>query len=358
MKATQITKLLAMLFAFAFVFSACEEDDTLRRSNRGKAKGLMEDMDASYMTTSGTIVDIAIGNEDFETLVAAVIEAGLVDALADENANLTVFAPTDDAFEAIGVTPETVSEVDGLAEILLYHVLGVEVFSGDIAEGSSSATTLLEKDIYLSNVDKGIFINGKTEVVAADIDASNGVIHVIDNVLLPPTMDIVDIASGSDDFSTLVTAVAKAGLVDALKMDGPYTVFAPTNEAFADFLDEFDLTVEALLAVENRDLLTSLLLYHVVPARVFSTDLEDGLDAPTLLEDKEIEVKLRGKVHRVLLEDEADRTVPTKPNGLNILATNGVIHTINNVLFPFEVEDDDDEDEYDYDDEVDEDDED
>ena len=178
----------------------------------------------------------------------------------------------------------------------------------------------------------------EANIVAADIETSNGVIHVIDAVILPPAgesemeqedaaasgesdeSDIVDTAIAAGDFGTLVTAVQEAGLVDALKGEGPFTVFAPTDEAF-EALPEG--TIEALLADPEGDL-TQVLLYHVIPGKIMAGDLSDGLEAETLQGNS---------LTFTIMGDQA------MVDGVNIIATdietsNGVIHVIDAVLLP------------------------
>jgi uncharacterized surface protein with fasciclin (FAS1) repeats len=168
-------------------------------------------------------------------------------------------------------------------------------------------------------------INDAT-VVAADIEASNGVIHVIDSVLLPPAeaeaMDIVDTAIEAGQFSTLVAAVQAAGLVETLKGEGPYTVFAPTDEAFAAALDALGLTPEELLA--DTETLTDILLYHVVPGAVYAADVA-GLESATTAQGSDIAITIDGET--VMINDA---TVVAA----DIEASNGVIHVIDSVLLP------------------------
>ncbi|MFP4095813.1 MAG: fasciclin domain-containing protein [Cyclobacteriaceae bacterium] len=298
--------------------------------------------DDDGMEEGMTIAEIASADPDnFSILVAALDKAGLVDAL-NGTTEYTVFAPTNAAFAKLGIDEAAdLPDVEELTRILLYHVLQGETTSDELK--SIFYPTLngaaVEVDLSAGVVIKGV---GNTpdhlpSVIIPDVQATNGVIHVIDNVLVPPSANIVEVASNVDAFSTLVLAVQTAGLVDALAEGGPFTVFAPTNEAFGLFLEEFGLTAEALLAEENRELLTAVLKYHVVEGRVFSTDLEDGLEVKTL-QGEDIEFEL--DEDEALIEDEADREIPLNTQMLNIQATNGVIHVINNVLFPFDGDDD------------------
>jgi len=174
-----------------------------------------------------TVADLAVANSSFTTLVSALSGAGLVPALSDPKATLTVFAPTNDAFAQLSSVPED------LKPILLYHVLGSTVYASQVATGYAktlSAYMTNPMDIYI-NTTSGVKINNSATVVLADVVGTNGVIHVIDKVLLPPT--VVGIALNNSAFTTLVSAVVKAGLAETLGTAGPFTVFAPTNDAFS-----------------------------------------------------------------------------------------------------------------------------
>src|SRR6056297_1053343 len=185
----------------------------------------------------------------------------------------------------------------------------------------------LKGDNIMVSLEGGVFIND-SEVVTADIEATNGVVHVIDKVLVPedfvletePTETVVEIAVNDGSFTTLVAALQEADLVDTLSGEGPFTVFAPTDDAFADLLSQLDITAAELL---NHPQLTDVLLYHVVSGKVMSTDLSEGLEAPTLKGDN-ITISLEGGVFindsEVVIAD--------------IEGSNGVIHVIDEVLVP------------------------
>ena len=279
--------------------------------------------------TSETVVDIAVGDPGtFSSLVGFVTQADLVDTLSTTN-DITLFAPTNDAFTALSeAAPDVVSNLqteewqDHLVNLLLYHVLPVEVPSSAVTDGLT-ATTLNTEDIdfTVSNGNGGgIFVNEGAEVVAADVDAKNGVIHVIDNVLLPSWVSnsIVDLAKATSDLSTLVDLVVQAELVDTLSEAGPYTVFAPTNEAFAELLDDGTSL--------SADQVASVLTYHVVKGIYTEDALVDGLALTTLQGE---ELVFRGIGNRVFANDERI-IIP------NILANNGIVHVIKGVLIPEE----------------------
>ncbi|MBU6351769.1 MAG: fasciclin domain-containing protein [Chloroflexi bacterium] len=281
----------------------------------------------------GTIVDIAVGAGDFNTLVAAVTAAGLAETLQGEGP-FTVFAPTDAAFAALpeGTVEALLEDPEGaLTDILLYHVVAGKVMSSDLSDGMT-AETVQGSSITVGIADGVVTIDDAT-VVVADIEASNGVIHVIDAVILPPAEEeaaeeeaaaelgtIVDIAVDAGDFNTLVAAITAAGLVETLQGEGPFTVFAPTDAAFAALPEG---TVEALLE-DPEGALTDILLYHVVAGEVMSGDLSDGMTAETV-QGSSITV---GIVDGVVTIDGA--TVVAA----DIEASNGVIHVIDAVILP------------------------
>jgi len=275
------------------------------------------------------IVDMAVADGRFTTLVAAAQAAGLVDALKGEGP-MTVFAPTDDAFAKLpaGTVDELLKPENKqkLSDILLYHVVDGKVMAAD-AMGLSSASTLLGKDLALKANMGSLYIND-AKVVISDIEASNGVIHVIDAVLLPPAEEaaapqtVVEIAVADGRFQTLVAAVQAAGLVETLSGPGPFTVFAPTDDAFAKLPAG---TIESLLKPESKQQLTDILLYHVVSGKVMAADAVKLTSAPTVLgKDFSITVK-DGKV---FLNDTIEVIIT------DIEASNGVIHVIDAVLLP------------------------
>jgi transforming growth factor-beta-induced protein len=277
------------------------------------------------------IVDTAVADGRFTTLVAAVQAAELVDTLKSEGP-FTVFAPTDDAFAALPegtldslLLPENKQT---LTDILLYHVVAGKVMAADVVN-LTSATTALGVDIAIK-VDMGSVYINDAQVIITDIETSNGVIHVIDAVILPPAEEaeaetpgtIVDIAIADERFSTLVAAVSAAELVETLSSEGPFTVFAPTNDAFAALPAG---TLDSLLLPENKQALTDILLYHVVSGKVMAGDVVDLTSATTVLgQDFTITIS-DGKV---FLNDTIEVIIT------DIEASNGVIHVIDAVLLP------------------------
>jgi transforming growth factor-beta-induced protein len=280
--------------------------------------GVIHVIDAVILPESRDIVDVALEDGRFETLVAAVQAAGLVDALKGEGP-LTVFAPTDDAFAALpeGTVEALLEDIPTLSSILLYHVLEGKYMAADVLSMSQAMT--LQGQYVSFSADMGKVMIDNAEIILTDIEASNGVIHVIDAVILPETRDIVDIAVEDGRFQTLVTAVQAAGLVDALKGEGPLTVFAPTDDAFASLPEG---TVEALL--NDIPTLTNILLYHVVEGKVMAADVLELSEAETLLGESLSIVVEDGKV----MIDGAQVIIT------DIEASNGVIHVIDAVLIP------------------------
>ncbi len=278
-------------------------------------------------TESQTVVGIAAGNADFSTLVAAVKAAGLVDTLSGKGP-FTVFAPTNAAFAKL--PKETLEALlkpenkDKLTSILTYHVVPGKVLASDVVK-VTEAKTVQGEAISVKVTNGKVVLNGSSTVVKTDIVGSNGVIHVIDSVILPPepsAKTVAEIAIGNKDFSTLVAAVKAAGLVDTLMSEGTFTVFAPTNEAFAKLPAG---TVESLLKPENKEKLQAILLYHVVPGKVMASDVV-GLKAAKSAQGQPIAISVwEGKVKL-----NGQSTVVAT----DIAGSNGVIHVIDSVILP------------------------
>jgi transforming growth factor-beta-induced protein len=317
--------LLSVVMVAAFVLAACATPAT-------PAPTQVPPTPAPTATEApveaSDIVDTAIADGRFTTLVAALQAAELVDALKAEGP-FTVFAPTDDAFAALPegtldslLLPEN---KQALTDILLYHVVEGKVMAADVT-GLKSATTLLGKDVAVK-VDMGnVYIND-AKVIITDIETSNGVIHVVDAVILPPTEEaasntIVDIAVADGRFTTLVAAVTAADLVETLSGEGPFTVFAPTDDAFAALPEG---TLDSLLLPENKQQLTDILLYHVVSGKVMAADVVTLPSATTVL-GKDVTITV--KDGKVFLNDTVEVIIT------DIEASNGVIHVIDAVLLP------------------------
>lgn len=320
--------LVSLLLIFSLVLVACGGAETPAPAapTAVPQPDPVEEMEAE---PANTIVDIAVNDGRFTTLVAALTAAGLVETLSGEGP-FTVFAPTDDAFAALpaGTIEALLADPQGaLTDILLYHVVSGSVLAADVV-ALDAATTVGGEDIAIA-VDGGeVVLNGVAKVIITDIEASNGVIHVIDAVILPPSMmaeaelpSIAEIAVADGRFETLVAALSAAGLVETLSNAGSFTVFAPTDEAFAALPAG---TIEALLA-DPQGALTDILLYHVVSGEVPAAEVVT-LDAATTLNGADITITVENGA--VLLNGVVQVIIT------DIMASNGVVHVIDAVLLP------------------------
>ncbi len=256
-----------------------------------------------------------------DSLVAALSHAGLVSALQADGP-FTVFAPTDDAFAAAGIdlaTFDTDEENATLSAILLYHVVSDSVAASDVVDGMS-ADTLNGDALSFSVTDGTVMVNDAT-VTTADVMASNGIIHVIDKVLMPPAdlVDIPTVAQGTGIHTALVAAVVQAELLTTLQGEGPFTVFAPTDDAFA----AAGIDLAALDTDEGKATLTDILLYHVVAGAVPSSAVTNGMSAQAVNGDD-----LSFTVGEGVMVNDANVVLA------DVLASNGIIHVIDKVLMP------------------------
>jgi len=269
------------------------------------------------------IVDTAVSAGKFNTLAAALKAADLIDTLKGKGP-FTVFAPTDEAFAKLGTaTLESLLKPENkakLASILTYHVVAGEVKAADVVK-LTSATTVNGQRADIKIKDGKVSIDG-SNVIATDVAATNGVIHVIDTVILPSDKNIVETAVGAGKFNTLAKLLVATGLDKALAEKGPFTVFAPTDDAFAKLPKE---TLESLAKPESKEKLAGILKYHVVAGtRIFSDDAIKAGKATTL-QGGSVKIKSEGKNVKI---DGA--TVV----GADIDASNGVIHVIDTVILP------------------------
>ncbi len=274
-------------------------------------------------STSGkNIVETAVSAGKFNTLAAALKAAGLIDALSGPGP-FTVFAPTDEAFAKLPAgTVENLlkpENKDKLAAVLKYHVVSGLVTSKQIDSVPVAAT--LQGQLINPSVRDGTVRINDSVVTKADIGATNGVIHVIDSVLIPESKTIPQLAIDDGRFTTLVAALKAAGLVETLSGPGPFTVFAPTDEAFAKLPKPL---LEALLKPENKGLLTEILTYHVVKGRISSVDALKAGTAKTL---EGTEVTISGTSGSLMING-------AKVAIEDVDAANGVGHVIDTVLVP------------------------
>jgi uncharacterized surface protein with fasciclin (FAS1) repeats len=264
---------------------------------------------------SKDLVDTAASAGKFNTLIKAAKAAGLVETLRSDGP-LTVFAPTDDAFARLPAATLTslLKNREQLKAVLLYHVVPGRVTASDVVK-LSSAKTVLGQSVSV-DTSHGVRINNAS-VVKTDIEASNGVIHVINRVLMPDN-DLIETARAAGAFTTLLTAIEAADLTDALRGEGPFTVFAPTDEAFAKLPEG---TVEALLKDTGK--LKSILLYHVVAGEVLAADAAK-LDSAKTLQGQTVRIRTSSPI----------RVDDAKVIKTDVRAANGVIHVIDAVLLP------------------------
>lgn len=279
----------------------------------------------------GTVVEVAQGDPRFSTLVEAVVAADLVTTLSGPGP-FTLFAPTNDAFAALltelGITKaQLLADKSLLTSVLTYHVLPARVARDQVPAGR--AITTVQGGVFKVDVVAAALVvtdgrNRQATITATDVPASNGVIHVIDKVLLPADKTIVQTAQALPGFGILVQALDAANLTTALSAPGPLTVFAPTDAAFADLLVELGVTQQQLLA--DTALLTKVLTYHVVPGRVLKADVPVATPIVTLQGDS------FSVSNALVITDQRARSAGIVAT--DVLASNGVIHVIDKVILP------------------------
>ncbi len=304
-------------------FSSCKKDDPTP--------------EPTPTLTPVTIASYVSADTSFSLLLTAVKKAGLAGTLSGAG-TFTVFAPNNAAFRAAGLgTDALVNTLDSATAkaIILYHALGTKVASTSVPI-SDAVTTLNTKSLFASNNGNGVFLNG-VKVITANVIVDNGVIHVINGILLPPTKTIAGIAVGDTTFTILVAAAARAGLVPTLSGTGKFTVFAPTNNAFraAGFA-----TPAAITAADSATV-RKIVLAHVLPTNVFASDLS-AVSTPTTntanlpsttggtqqtLSFSGTSVKITGST-----ATSSNIITATPSATFNIVATNGVVHVIDKVL--------------------------
>jgi uncharacterized surface protein with fasciclin (FAS1) repeats len=283
-------------------------------------------------TSSKTITQIVVDDDNFSTLEAAVLKAKLETTLAGVGP-FTVFAPDNTAFAASGITSQVLATLTDIQvkNILLYHTLAANVPAANVPAGPNAKVITASGDsVFLTKNTAGVFVNG-IKVKQADIFASNGVIHAIEKVLIPPAGNLVVTAQANPDFSYLVAAILKAStgktnVAGLLSGSGIYTVFAPTNKAFIGA----GFPTIASIQAADPDVLTSILTYHVIAARVFSSDLTNNAQ-PTTLNGGKVTIKLTSGAQVLGV---GNGTNASNITATNIMASNGVIHVIDRVLLP------------------------
>jgi uncharacterized surface protein with fasciclin (FAS1) repeats len=332
---------------------ALEQTAAANAEKEADAAGFSEASLAADVASRGhrrNIVEIAVSKPHLSSLVAAVLKTGLAGALSNASASLTVFAPTNAAFSQLPAPFNNAANIGGITDaaqiaflknVLLYHVLGAEVFSSQISNGASSAVTIKpagtsnDNTVYFSKTFGLIRVNGNSDVIRANINATNGVIHVIDKVLLFPTETIAGIAIANPNFSTLVAALVKTNLAGVFGGSGDFTVFAPTNAAFAQLPAPFKTaaSINAITDPATIAALANILKYHVTGSRNFAWDLGIFRRITTIANAP------NNKVTTILGYDNGwvkgdNNNSFSKITPADILATNGVIQVIDKVLLP------------------------
>jgi len=278
-----------------------------------------------------TIAAIVSDNSSYSLLKAAVVKADLAETLSGTGP-FTVFAPNNEAFMASGITQEAINSMAAadLKDLLLYHTLTSKVTAANVPAGPNAEVTSANgHKLYLTKDSRDVFVNG-WKVTSADMAASNGVIHAVERVLMPPKGTIVQMAQANENLTYLVAAVLRASqgstnVAQVLSAEGNLTVFAPSNQAFIDA----GFPTIASIQSADPDTLASILTYHVLAARAFSSDLSNGQSLTTV----------NGGTLMVALGRQATvkgngNEMPSVITSVNMLATNGVIHLIDRVLIP------------------------
>lgn len=310
--------LILSLLVLAVTFTSCDSDDD------------------TSVAKQKDIVDLAVATPNLSTLVAAVQKAGLVDALKGDGP-FTVFAPTNDAFQSLLDSNDDWNSLDDipvetLKNVLLFHVVNDKVTSSQLSDTyvNTLAVGPNDKNISLQIEKTGaVEFNGDAKPVAVDVNASNGIVHVIDKVMLPP--NVVTLALNNAGFTSLVAALTDSrhttNFVSVLQGSGPFTVFAPTNDAFQALLDSNnDWNSLADVPIQTLD---AVLKYHVVNgANVQSSELQDN-QTVTMLNNDTVTVDLSNGAKLETSSNQSVDIVITDVQG-----TNGVVHAINTVLLP------------------------
>lgn len=296
----KIINSLSVLFLFSFLWVACQPK------------------------APNSVANLLSEQSNLSTLAQAVQTSDLLNTL-DEEGPYTVFAPSDEVFA--NYTGYTVDQLlleenrEILNKILKYHTITGRIMSSDLKDGQATATVQGEKVII--QTEDGIKVND-AHITTADLEADNGVIHIIDKVLLPLSMQektIAQLAIADDRLSTLVEALKADNLVKTLQSKGPFTVFAPTNEAFAALPEG---TVESLLEPENKEILASLLSYHVVTNSLMAEDLTTGTNL----------ISVQGEPLKIAITEQNTAVAGATVISPNIKASNGVVHVVNTVMIP------------------------
>ena len=272
-------------------------------------------------TEDNSVIGVLSRDEDFAMFGAAVEAGGLRDMLS--TSSITLFAPTDNAFEAYleenEMEWEEFIENEALiSSIILNHTLEGAVSISDLESGPVNSA--LNRSLFIS-VGDSIYLNGRARVLEGDIQAENGLIHKVDQLVRPASRNLSEFLTDQDDLTQLSAAVVRLGLVEELTTGGPYTLFAPNDEAFAAAFE--GLGVNGLNEIEDA-VLADIINYHLVPGYIFSTDMEEGQSFTSVQGEPLVVNPSQGSV--------ANGTFQT--GRINRLTTNGVVHVTNSVLLP------------------------
>lgn len=321
------------IFFFAFFLSSCQEDTEVAPPAETAAQEELESLIQEFNEGVAATQELAEGDDSnarsyrrvptFRVLLRALIKENLLKAVLTNH--WTAFLPTDQAFKEIGINARNVDEVEGLRDILLYHVLPQRVPAGAFEAGF--VPTLNGAAVEASFQGKKLFVN-ESQVIFKNLYLFRSIGHVIDKVLTPPTRSLVQYITGREDLSLLAAALTKADLVGAFTDEVSWTVFAPNNDAFAALLEELGFASLDDIPVE---VLSDVLLYHVLGKRVYSSDLSDGLTV-TALNDESFSFDLTRS--RPFIIDANGRDIGLVTTSIDVQTTNGVVHVVHKVLLP------------------------
>ncbi len=311
MNKTTIKSFALSIGILALGFSACKKEETKTNT--------------TVTPPAKSIYDIAKADTSFSILVAGIDKAGLKTTLSGTG-TFTVFAPSNSAFRKLGFSVAVINsitdpeEIDGLKSLILFHALGSKVQSSALTNTYvPSLFTIGGNGVSLKTAINPVKINNEANVTTANIDASNGIIHVVDAVLMPPT--VVDIALNNGGFTSLVAALDKADLVETLEDGEALTVFAPTDKAFSDInfkLDDF-----------TKEALAPILTGHVLGSQVRSNQIQNNQKVTTLNKDVQLTFNTTMGV-----KFSGGKTTDISVTTADLQATNGVVHVINKVILP------------------------
>ena len=280
-----------------------------------------------------TVVEIISGSDDHETLTELLTEANLVTALSTEGDTFTVFAPTDEAFGMLSEDDleyfQDEDNVDSLASVLTYHVIPDSLGTDTFMTGMMYETLNEDDSLFIGGYAMGmdmdmdtLMINGMM-VEVTPIAATNGVVYSIDVILMQPVATVVEVIMNTDTLSTLAAVIdaADEDIAETLMGEGPFTIFAPSNDALAN------ISMDSLATLQTSGALTTILNYHVVPGRYTSADLTDGLMLMTV----------QGEILEVTISGDSVLVDSSLIIMTDMMADNGIVHVIDSILLPMAI---------------------